>query len=123
MGKFNYECENQTNLFDYIEERKAGEIPTLETRGDSHEKVDKSKRYSQIIECLLECPQMTAKEIAVVMMQKGYIPTSERNFTAPRLTEMSQKGIVEPVGKKLCEYTGHKVAVYQLRQGQMDMFR
>ena len=104
------------------EKRRAGEIVTLDTRGDAHESIDKNKRYSQIIDCLLtssknngESIAMTAKEIAVMMCNKGYIPTSERNFTAPRLTEMSKMGIVEPVGKKICTYTGKKVAVYALR--------
>lgn len=100
------------------EKRGAGEIPTFETRQEAHGSVDKKKRYLQIIECLKECPEMTAKEIAVMMMRKGYIPTSERNFTAPRLTEMSQKGIVEPIGKKKCQFTGHTVAVYALREQQ-----
>lgn len=95
---------------------RAGEMTTLDTRAEANEKVDKKKRYSQIIECLSEEPEMTAKEIAVMMMQKGYIPTSERNFTAPRLTEMCQQGLVEPVGKKKCSYTKHNVAVYALRK-------
>lgn len=101
-----------------MEERLAGEYTTLDTRGEAHEKVDKKKRYSQIIECMLEFGNkgLTAKECAVLMMKKGYIPTSERNFTAPRLTEMSQNGIVEPIGKTICQYTGHKVAVYALRE-------
>lgn len=92
-----------------------GEITTYDTRHDSHITVDKSKRYKQIMECFTEHPTMTAKECAVRMCEKGYIPTSERNFTAPRLTEMSQQGIVEPVGKKKCKYTGKMVAVYGLR--------
>lgn len=125
MSKFdNYECDGQITISEYIE-RKAGEIPTLETRSESHDSVDKQKRYSQIIECLLTSSKnnnkkmgMTAKEIAVMMMRKGYIPTSERNFTAPRLTEMTQKGIVEPIGKKKCQFTGHTVAVYALREQQ-----
>ena len=58
---------------------------------------------------------MSAKEIAVEMLKKGYIPTSERNFTAPRLTELSQIGIVEPYGKKICQYTRKTVSVYILR--------
>ena len=99
-----------------MEERILGEFTTLETRGESHETVDRQKRYSQIIECLSECGALTAKECAVVMMQKGYIPTSERNFTAPRLTELSKSGRVEPVGKKTCTFTGKKVAVYGLRE-------
>ena len=99
-----------------MEMRMAGEIPTLETRSEAHETVDKQKRYKQIIECLTENGNLTAKECAGVMMKKGYIPTSERNFTAPRLTEMSKTGLVEPIGKKVCTYTGKKVAVYALRE-------
>ena len=72
------------------------------------------KRYAQIKECLKEKPEMTAKEIAVLMYFKRYIPTSERNFTAPRLTEMMNAGTVEVIGKKRCKYTNRKVAVYKL---------
>lgn len=57
----------------------------------------------------------TAKEIAVEMKKRGDIPTDERNFTAPRLTELSIKGIVEPIGKKKCSYTGKTVSVYKIR--------
>ena len=96
--------------------RQSGEITTLDTRSEANESVDKAKRYSQIIECLKETSKMTAKEIAVRMHEKGYIPTTERNFAAPRLTEMSRDGIVEPVGKKKCKYTGRMVAVYSLRE-------
>ena len=104
-----------------MEKRKSGEITTYDTRSEAHDSVDKAKRYSQIIECLREAGDrhfpdggLTAKECAVMMVQKGYIPTSERNFTAPRLTEMSQSGMVEPIGKKKCGYTGRMVAVYAL---------
>ena len=61
-------------------ERLAGEITTFDTRSEANNKVDKEKRYRQIIECLTEHPNMTAKEIAVEMMKKNYTPTSERNF-------------------------------------------
>ena len=96
-------------------ERLAGEFTTLETRHEANENVDKQKRYRQIIE-ILKDKQLTAKEIAVEMFNRGYIPTSERNFAAPRLTELSIKGVVEPIGKIICKYTGKKVAVYQLRE-------
>lgn len=99
-----------------MEKRNAGEIPTLETRAEAEAKVDKQLRYRQIIECLRENGDMTAKECAVQMMKKGYIPTSERNFTAPRMTEMSQTGLIEPIGKKKCTYTGRTVAIYALRE-------
>ena len=100
-----------------MEERIMGEYTTMETRADAHEAVDKQKRYSQIIECLSQCGALTAKECAVIMQGKGYIPTSERNFTAPRMTELSKNGVIEPIGKKVCAYTGKKVAVYALREG------
>ena len=88
---------------------------TEETRQESNETVDMQKRYSQIMECLTECGPLTAKECAVLMMQKGYIPTSERNFTAPRLTELHHDGFVRVTGKKTCTYTGREVAVYELK--------
>ena len=93
-----------------------GEMTTLETRSEAEATVDKQKRYSQIVECLKENGNLTAKECAVIMMQKGYIPTSERNFVSPRMTELSKVGRVEPIGKKICSYTGKKVAVYALRE-------
>ena len=104
-----------------MEERMPGEYTTYETRAESHEKVDKQKRYSQIIECLLEADKgqergLTAKECAVMMMHKGYIPTSERNYVSPRLTELGQQGRVEPIGKKICSFTGKKVSVWALRE-------
>ena len=98
-----------------IERRNPGEMTTLETRGESYETVDKQARYKQIIECLTEQPEQTAKEIAVMMQEKGYVPTSERNFTAPRISELMKKGKVEPIGKKICRWTGKKVSVYALR--------
>ena len=96
-------------------ERLPGQALTLETRGESEKKVDKKKRYSQIIEILQGGKEMTAKEIAVEMCNRGYIPTSERNFTSPRLTELSIKGVVEPCGKQLCQWTHKMVAVYRIR--------
>jgi len=94
-------------------------IPS-ETRAEAHETVDKQKRYRQIIECLAGSDGMTAKEIAVAMMRKGYIPTSERNFASPRLTEMLKNGVVDIVGKKKCKYTGKTVSVYVLWEGGAD---
>ena len=103
-----------------MEKGRIGEIVTYMTRSESHEKVDKKIRYQQIIEILTGGKEMTAKEIAVEMCNRGYIPTNERNFTAPRLTELSYKGVVEPIGKQKCTYTGKTVAVYRLRKEQTN---
>lgn len=96
--------------------RNVGEHTTLDTRRESNENVDRKKRYKQILECLGN-DKMTAKEVAVEMFERGYIPSTERNFTAPRLTELCQNGQVEVVGKKKCQYTGKTVAVYEVING------
>lgn len=104
-----------------MEKRRYGQDITLETRAEAHEKVDKKKRYAQIKKILKGCPSgLTAKEIAVLMASNGWIPNSDRNFAAPRLTEMCESGQVEPIGKKLCEFTGRKVTVYTLRNVVCD---
>lgn len=97
-------------------DRRPGELTTLETRSAAEEQVNKNLRYRQIIAILdiYGAKGLTAKEIAVNMCANGDIPTSERNFTAPRLTELGRKGIVEPIGKKICSYTGRKVTVWGL---------
>lgn len=102
--------------------KSPGTIPTYETRFKSYETIERRKRYKQIIEILTGGKKMTAREIAVEMCNRGYIPTSERNFTAPRLTELSQKGVIETCGKQKCSYTGKTVAVYRLREGQINIF-
>lgn len=94
--------------------RNYGEIPSLECRRDSHDTVDKQKRYRQIIEVLTEFGELTAREVASALMLKGYSNTDERNVSAPRLTEMCELGIVEQRGKKKCTVTGKNVTLYGL---------
>lgn len=95
--------------------RRMGGVVEHTTRAMANEKINRAVRERQIIECL-KGRELTAKEIAVMMCDKEYIPTSERNFTAPRLTEMADRGIVEAIGKRKCQYTGRTVAVYKLRE-------
>lgn len=102
----------QMTIFDYPRE-----ITTIETRRESEAMVDKSKRYQQIIDILKEVDKpMSAKQIAVRLCEKGYIPTSERNFVSPRLTELREQGIVECMSKIICEYTHKPVATFRLRK-------
>ena len=100
-----------------MEKREYGTNPMAECRHDAHEVVDKKKRYRQIIGILrpYKVSGLTAKEIAARMCDKGFIPTAERNYASPRLTEMCEQGIVEPIGKRVCSWTGKKVTVYRLR--------
>lgn len=97
-----------------MEKRGFGEMPSRECRRDSHDTVDKQKRYNQIIECLKEAGDMSAREIASLMCLKGYTPTAERNHSAPRLTELCELGVVEQKGKKKCKVSGKSVTVYGL---------
>lgn len=96
-----------------MKRRNCGENTTHDTRAMAHEVVDKQRRYKQIVE-ILDSREMTAKELAVELMRRGYTPSDDRNFAAPRLTELTQKGIVEPIGRTKCKYTGKTVAVYAL---------
>ena len=89
---------------------------TAETRQMSFNDIqDKTKiRYVQILNRLNE--PKTAKELAVELFELGYIPSTERNYTAPRLTELEKMGYVKAIDKKKCKYTGKKVAVYERTQ-------
>ena len=86
---------------------------TYETRQMSFEDIqDKAKiRYIQILDRLGE--PKTAKELSVELYDLGFIQSTERNYTAPRLTELERMGCVKVVGKRKCEYTGKTVAVYE----------
>ena len=100
-----------------IEEKRVGERITYTTRALANEEVPRKVRYGQILEILKKSKTpMTAKEIAIEMFRKFLIPSDERNFTAPRLTELSKKGIVEPVDKIYCQYSGKLVTRYQIRE-------
>lgn len=104
-----------------LERRLPGEMTSFGTRKESYDTVDKRQRYTQIKEILLN-NELTAKEIAVEMFKKGYVPTTERNWCHPRINELLNNGIVEIIGKKKCQYTGKKVSVYRLRQKQSTIY-
>ena len=76
---------------------------------------DKTKiRYIQILN-RLNRPK-TAKQLAVELFELGFIPSTERNYTAPRLTELEKMGYVKVTDKVKCEYTGKTVAMYEITQ-------
>lgn len=82
------------------------------TRDEANERVDRQKRYRQVLEILAE-GDATAQEVATRMHSKGYTPTADRNNAAPRLTELEKVGVVQIVGKKIDSISGRKVAVYR----------
>ena len=90
---------------------------TKETRLDSYEQIANvvEIRKKMILNALSKNGEMTAQEIATELYKSGHIPSDERNFTAPRLTELRKEGKVEPIEKKLCTKTGRKVTVWALK--------
>lgn len=88
---------------------------TTMTRQISFEDIKPKRkiRYEQIIDRLLTGAK-TAKEIAVELFDLGMIPSTERNYTAPRLTELEKMGLVIAIAKTKCKYTGKTVAVYEI---------
>ena len=90
-------------------------IVTQQTRQLSFEDMQLKKkiRYEQILN-RLQNGKKTAKEIAVELFELKLIPSTERNYTAPRLTELEQMGLVKSTSKKKCQYTGKKVAIYEI---------
>lgn len=85
------------------------------TRQTSFEDIKPKRkiRYKQILDRLITGPK-TAKEIAVELFDLELIPSTERNYTAPRLTELTKMGLVEVTRKEKCKYTGKMVAVYEI---------
>ena len=88
---------------------------THQTRQLSFEdmQLKKKMRYEQILNRLVK-GNKTAKEIAVELFELKLIPNAERNYTAPRLTELEKLGLVKSTDKKICQYTGKKVAIYEI---------
>ncbi|MDR1002832.1 MAG: hypothetical protein LBL82_06155 [Oscillospiraceae bacterium] len=87
---------------------------TEETRRESYEAVKPTieSRQATVLNILKEGGEMTAQEIADELFRRGITPTTERNFVAPRLTELYEQGIVEPVGKKTNMNTRRTVTVW-----------
>lgn len=87
---------------------------TKETRRESYYTVltTLTERHKAVLTILKECGNMTAQEIATELYKRGITPTDERNFAAPRLTELADKELVQAVGKKICSKTGRSVTIW-----------
>jgi predicted ArsR family transcriptional regulator len=88
---------------------------TSSTRRESYAAIKPlaRRRRDAILE-VMSGDEMTASEIAEVLHTKGHTTFYERNFAAPRLTELKAEGKVKTNGKRFCEKTGRNVAVWAL---------
>ena len=90
----------------------------MNTKFESYLKVDKNKRKMQIIEVLKKFKNgLSAKQIAIELYKNGEIPTSERNYVAPRITEMIDSGLVETSGITWDDLTQRNVKTFKLIEG------
>lgn len=74
---------------------------TKETRRQSYDAIlpKREKRCRLILETL-GGREMTASEITEELVTAGRIPYFNRNYVAPRLTEMKQMGLLKTVGRR-----------------------
>lgn len=89
------------------------------TRRESYEaaKQDAAARRRVILEILAEHPDgLTAREVAGELHRRGITPSGERNFAAPRLTELYKAGKVICTSKRQCPLTKRHVAVWTVRK-------
>ena len=94
---------------------------TRETRRASYAgiKNQTGPRRTLILE-LLERRPMTADELTEKILHLRLIPYYDRNFVAPRLTELKEAGKVEVVAKKYCKRTDRQVAVWAIKEESND---
>ena len=89
-----------------------------ETRRESHVAAshDAADRRRVILEILTEHENgMTAREVSAELHRRGITPTDERNYAAPRLTELYKAGKITTARKMKCPQTGRYVAVWAVR--------
>ena len=87
-----------------------------ETRRETNEKVDKTKREIQVLQILSEYKELTAKQIARYMAYRNYTKEIDYNHARPRLTSLLEKRQVCIVGKELDTETHCKEVIYQITE-------
>jgi hypothetical protein len=90
---------------------------TKETRRASYYAVlPKVNERCRLILATLGNREMTVSEIADELVAKGEIPYFNRNFVAPRLTEMKDMDIVETCGRRKSTRSGATEAVWRRKK-------
>lgn len=90
---------------------------TKETRRESYEAIlPKVKKRSRLILETLGNRQMTASEITEELAASGKIPYFNRNYVAPRLTELKEIGVLKTVGRRKATRSDATEAVWARAQ-------
>lgn len=90
---------------------------TRQTRKESYEAVlPKVKDRSRLILETLGSKQMTVSEITDELVAMGKIPYYNRNYVAPRLSELKDMGIVETCGRRQSTHSTATEAVWRRKE-------
>ena len=90
---------------------------TRETRRASYEAIlpNGAARRQLILETL-GSRRMTASEITEELLKAGKIKYFNRNFVAPRLTELKKSGVIEVVGRRRATRSDATEAVWARKE-------
>lgn len=87
---------------------------TKETRRESHDAIlPKVKKRAREILQVLGTRSMTVSEITEELVGTGVIPYFNRNYVAPRLTELKEIGVVETCGRRKATRSDATEAVWR----------
>lgn len=97
--------------------RKAKDRTTRETRRESYKAVlPKARPRQRMILDTLGDRSMTVSEITEELVAAGALPYFNRNYVAPRLTELKDSGIVETCGRRKSTRSGANEAVWRRKE-------
>lgn len=87
---------------------------TRETRRESYEAIlPKVNKRCGLILHTLGGRELTVSEITDELVQQGHIPYFNRNYVAPRLTELKEMGVVETCGRRKATHSNATEAVWR----------
>lgn len=87
---------------------------TQETRRDSyHAVLPKVNERARLILDTLGSREMTVSEITEELVRAGKIPYFNRNYVAPRVTEMKDMGILETCGRRTSTRSSATEAIWR----------
>lgn len=87
---------------------------TKETRRESYDAIlPKVKERARLVLETLGARSMTVSELTEELVSTGKIPYFNRNYVAPRLTELKDMGIVETCGRRKATRSDATEAVWR----------
>ena len=107
------QLEAAERFFESGKEPNMNEI-TKETRRESYDAIlPKVKERARLVLETLGGRSMTVSEITEELVSAGKIPYFNRNYVAPRLTELKDMGIVETCGRRKATRSDATEAVWR----------